>query len=350
VVHQTTMVMNRLSNPTRSFEQIVEDQRQWVKDHVPFDTVVRMPTMQFVTVGSEDHKAMAGALVPFQDPNVKSSHPDQYELTDHALRQLLSRLGYDRRLYDKLAAAGRLNALNINYLIQHYYNDLVMLRCQDTNVVRGFLTDRYEPFDNLELFEAVAPYMEDAEIRWDYNDPTVTHLSATFPHTETAIKHKGDIVKTGIHISNSEVGLRSVTIASYTFRLVCSNGMIGGGENGGIFRFRHTGDGDNLRDKVKAAIESTYLETTRIIAQFKEALNKTINDPASYLENIARDKANNVTQEQYKQMLDAYLLEPDNNLYGVVNAITRTANTHYDGEDRFMLERLGQKVLSQGLK
>jgi len=332
----------------RPFTQILADQRQWVVDHAPFDTVVKLPLMQFMTIGSEEHEAATGALVPFKDTSIVSAHPDQYELREHALKQLLARLGYDRKLFDKLAGAGRLLALDLNYLIQNFYNETVQLRCMDRNQVRGFLTDSYEPFDNLELFEAVEPFMAGAETKWDYSDDEVTHLSVTWPNTTTEIK-VGDVVKTGIHISNSEVGMRSVTIASYVYRLKCSNGMIGRSGDGGMFRFRHTGDGDNLRNRIKAAIEATYMETTTIIAQFKEALNRTINDPASYLETIAKDKGNSLTQEQYKKMLDSYLIDPEPNLYGVVNAITRTAHEHYAGETRFDMERLGQKVLSQGL-
>lgn len=338
---------NLTGKTPRTFQKILADQRQWVKEHAPFDTVIKLPLTQFITVDSDEHKAMAGALVPFKDASIQSVHPDQYDLSDYAMKQLLARLGYDTRLYQKLAGAGKLNLWNINYLIQNFYTDFVRLRCQDHNLVRGLVTQSYEPFDNLELFEAVEPYMENAETHWDYSDPVLTHLSVTWPHTATEIR-VGDVVKTGIHITNSEVGARSVTIAAYTYRLKCSNGMTGR-EDGGIYRFRHTGDGDNLRDKIKAAIESTYMETTKMIGQLKEALNKQINDPATYLENIAKDKNNGVTQDQFKNMLNSFLNEPENNLYGVVNAVTRTAHEYYTGETRYDLERLGQKVLNQGL-
>ena len=36
----------------------------------------------------------------------------------------------------------------------------------------------------------------------------------------------GDIVQSGIIISNSEVGLGSVSIQPLVYRLVCSNGMV----------------------------------------------------------------------------------------------------------------------------
>ena len=334
----------------RPFSQVLSDQRQWVVDHAPFDTVVKLPLMQFMTIAADQSTPAAAALVPFKDAQIQSNHPNQYEMTEYAMKQLLSRLKYDRDLFNKFAKVGmdRLNVININTLIQHYYKELVMLRCIDQNKIRGFLTDSYEPFDNLELLQAVEPYMSGAETHWDYSDDEVTHLSVTWPNTQTEIK-VGDIVKTGIHISNSEVGLRSVTIAPYIYRLKCKNGATGR-EDGGMFRFRHTGDGDNLRKKVRAAIESTYMETTTIIAQFKESLNKTISDPASYMESIAKDKSNNLTQEQYKHMLDSFLTEPENNLYGVVNAITRTAHEYYTGETRYDLEKLGIKVLGQGLK
>jgi hypothetical protein len=121
------------------------------------------------------------------------------------------------------------------------------------------------------------------------------------------------------------------------------------GSSGGMYRFRHVGDSDKLRDQVKAAIETTHLESTKIIAQFKASLDKAIADPFSYMEKVAKDKTNDMTQEQFKAAMDAYLLEPEANLYGVTNAITRAAQT-FSGETRFDMERLGAKVLNDGLK
>lgn len=47
--------------------------------------------------------------------------------------------------------------------------------------------------------------------------------------------------------------------------------------------------------------------------------------------------------------LEAFMEEPENNLFGVTNAVTRAAQW-YTGEDKFHLERVGAKVLAEGLR
>ena len=184
-------------------------------------------------------------------------------------------------------------------------------------------------------------------MRWYHQDDLTLHISVTWPRTQEEVK-VGDVVQRGLHVSNSEVGLRSVTIAGYVWRLKCKNGAIGG-EGAGIRRFRHMGDGDSMRDKVRAAIEETQLQGERIIAQFKAAVNKAIEDPFTYLEQVAKDKNNQMTQEEFKAALDAFMLEPDPTLYGVANAITRAAQK-YAGDERWEMEKLGVKVLTAGLR
>lgn len=43
------------------------------------------------------------------------------------------------------------------------------------------------------------------------------------------------------------------------------------------------------------------------------------------------------------------LTEPENTLFGVTNSITRAAQG-YEGEDKYHLERVGVKVLTEGLR
>ena len=210
------------------------------------------------------------------------------------------------------------------------------------------MSAQYEPFDNLELLTILEPFCQDAAVKWYYSDEVTLHVSVTWPKTEEEVK-VGDVVQRGIHISNSEVGVRSVTVAGYVYRLKCSNGMVGGGEGGGMRRFRHVGDTNKLRDQVTAAIDETFLESQRILTQFKASLEKAVEDPFNYLERVAKDKTNDVTQDEFKAAMDAFMLEPDANLFGVTNAITRAAQG-FDGEQRFHLERVGAKGLTEGLR
>jgi hypothetical protein len=232
----------------------------------------------------------------------------------------------------------------INYLIQHgAYDKDAMFRLQDNDQMRAFMSGSFEPVDNLELLTMLEPYVGNGVLRWEYTDELTTHLSISFPSKSTQIK-VGDIVEQGIHISNSEVGVRSVTIAGFVYRLKCKNGAIGGGD-GDSFRFRHVGDRDRIRQAIEAAIQSVRNEALKITEGFKEALKKRISDPADQIEKICANEKD-MTQEMFKKIIDAYAEGKEGKtMFGVSQAFSRAAQD-YKGEDSFMLQKISVKVLS----
>jgi len=93
---------------------------------------------------------------------------------------------------------------------------------------RAFLSDRYRRIDNIDVAQAVLPII--AEIpgaRVDSTEITENrmYLKVINPRLEAEVS-KGDVVQAGIVISNSEVGLGSVSVMPLVYRLVCLNGMI----------------------------------------------------------------------------------------------------------------------------
>ena len=334
------MTIDSYQNQTQtSFQEIITNARLWETTHQPLDRTAKLNLFQYIV-----EEGQGGALVPFQSPEMGRSIPTLY-LQQHAHDQLLSRLDFAQSTFDKLPT--KLNILALNWLIQNYYNKDVLIRTQDGNKARALLSAKFEPFDDLELLTILEPFCQDAAVKWYFSDDMTLHVSMTWPKTEEEIK-VGDVVQRGIHISNSEVGVRSVTVAGYVYRLKCSNGMIGRGEGGGLRRFRHVGDSDRLRDQITSAIDETFLESQKLLTQFKASLEKAVDDPYSYLERIAKDKTNEMTQDQFKQSMNAFLLEPDGNLFGVTNAITRAAQG-YNGDEKYGMERLASKVLTEGL-
>jgi len=333
--------IRRLNQREVAFADVIGEARQWSADHNPFDRTTKLPLFQYVI-----EEGTGGALVPFKDPNDPRPQDPGVGLLPHAHGQLLSRLDFAKRTFEKLPP--KLQILNLNWLIQNHYDKEVLLRIIDENKVRALMSADFEPFDDLELLTIAEPYIGDGTVRWYHTDDQVLHLSITWPNTEEEIR-VGDVVQTGLHISNSEVGLRSVTIAGVVWRLKCSNALIGGGEGGGMRRFRHVGDTNKLRDQVKATIEETKLESTKVLSQFKASLEKAIDDPFNYLERVAKDKTNEMTQDDFKAAMDAFLTEPENTLFGVTNSLTRAAQG-YQGEDKYHLERVAAKVLNEGLR
>jgi len=324
-----------------TLQEVVEEKADWVRVHTPEDKSTILGLFQFVV-----NEGSGGALVPLDR---RLSIP-AVDLRPHAMDQLLNRLDYNKRLFGRLP--GKLNLLALNWLIQNEKERQALLRIQDGNQCRALLSGQYEAFDTLQLLQELVPLCGGAKVRVAYDDDLTFHLSLTFPDTATELVHpdgeharRNDIIEQGIHISNSEVGLRSVTVAGYVYRLICSNGLIsyGNGE-GGMFRFRHTGDSDNLRDRVRSAVESTFLDAQKITAQFQNALNIAISDPATRLQQVVED--NNLSKEDYKAMLDRFMEEPEQNLFGVVNAITAAARDE-EGEKAYELQRIAAKTLSR---
>lgn len=316
----------------KTFADVKNEISDWRHLHQPFDRVDNLSLLVFNPFVESKH----GQLVKV------NNQADSLMLMPHAFNQLMSLLRYDKELYGRLP--DKLNFANVNWLIQN--SDVlkrkgVLLRCQDLNQIRAILSDRYEDFDNEELLNMVEPYCSNAEVKWSYSDDEVFHLSLTFPGTLTEVQ-PGDEVMQGLHISNSEVGMRSVTIASYVWRLRCSNGMVSRGDDG-MFRFRHMGDSDRIRELVRSAIETAYAKSTGIVERFKQALQVKVDNVPDYMENIVKN--NKLSGDEFKIMLDTWGQEPGNTLFHVSNAISSMAHRTDNGEKAYEYMQLAERVL-----
>jgi hypothetical protein len=342
-------------------KQVVQELRRWDREHKPTDLGTRLNLFQYIQNVYPDGSMTGGrgALVPLAKGVTRLP---QIELRDTAHDQMLARLQYGKPLYSRLPE--KLNALNINWLIQNEGDRSALLRMVDKNQARALMTTAYQPFDNLDLMEAVLPYVGNGKVKMAYTAEDVFQITIIFPKTKTKIK-TGDVVERGIYIRNSEIGKSSVTIAGVLWRANCLNQLIGHSYGGGNYgdgienkgfkngrargeessfvRFRHTGDTDRLQSGIQSAIESCYLESTKLISQFKQSLKVAVDDPASRLQKIVED--NDLTPDDFRQMLDNFMTEPDKNMFGVVNAITATARDR-DGDDQYQLQRVASRELA----
>ena len=330
------MYYERVNKDAPTLTQVVDRLKDWQVQHAPFDRTSQINLFQFVI-----EEGKGGALVPLGNHLEEGSHMPTIYLRPNALSQYLTRLQYPHGFYQRIPS--RLNCLNVNWLVQNGgFQREALFRIQDENQARALMTDVYQPVDNLDLLQMIEPYLGDGKVRWHYDDELTFHMSVSFPNYAEELK-KGDIVERGIHISNSEVGLRSITIAGYLYRLVCTNGLIGSGGGGDSYRFRHVGNVERLREKVQGAIESAKLEVERVVAQFKNALTVKIDEPFQYIERMAKDKE--LSQEELKAVLNSFMeaSEDKDNLFGVSQAISNAANV-FEGERSYELQRIAVDV------
>ena len=280
-------------------------------------------------------------LIPFKATDSPAKEP--LVLQEHALRQLCTRTGVPFLFFKKCPQV--LREYNVAWFMQHLESEKnVMFRMVKGNQVRAILSDRYAPFDDIELFKILAEFMDGTEeVVFENFSDTSSHVRITW-HSKAEEIQPGDIVEQGLHIANSEVGLRSVTIIGIIHRLKCKNGLVAREKVGG---FRHIGDPERIRSHVQQVIEDVQHDSERLLVKFRQSLEKQIDQPLQIINRLAED--HELTKEEYESILNSFMAEPSKSLFGVVNAVSNSAQRCSDADRRFEMEALASSVLDTHL-
>ena len=278
--------------------------------------------------------------------------------------QMGTYLGIPAKYYDKMRGENpELLAENINSWFNKQPKTR-MVRSLD-GTARAFLSDRYRRIDNFEIAQTVLPIigeMPDAKIESCEVTDERMYIKVVNPRLTTEVV-PGDIVQSGLMITNSEVGLGSMTIQPLVYRLVCSNGMV---VNDAKTRKYHVGRGNEayedfslysdetliandkalllkVRDTVKAVVDQTRFEkVVEMMRQAKGAKITTANIPAM-VELAASDFG--YSKQEGQGILDYLIRGGDLSLYGFANATTRYAQDVKSYDRSTALESIGYSIM-----
>ena len=287
-----------------------------------------------------------------------------FGINEIAHDQIGDALGIPDKYYDKMRKDNpSLLAQNVNSWFQKDPKER-MIRTLD-NDVRAFLSKQYRRIDNYPIAMTVLPIiadMQDTKIESCELTDRKMYIKVVNPRL-TAEVVPGDIVQSGIIISNSEVGAGSVEIQPLVYRLVCSNGMV---VNDASTKRRHVGRGnvasedftlysdetlrldDNaflakVRDTVKAIADQTRFDrVVDMMRNAKDAKIVTANIPAM-VELAGTDFGFNKAESQ--GILDHLIRGGDLSLYGIANAVTRFAQDVESYDRSTELESVGYDIL-----
>ena len=348
----------------KPFQETLDRTRQRLAELNPEDRRTRLDLFAFVFPGQE--ASASPALVPLGN----GALPQAIMLSPFALGQLLEKVGYPKKLLEALP--GKAVQFDVNWLLQHGLEDrMSLIRVVKGNTARAILGSRYTPLDDFQLLEAAAPYLEGAVVRYEGFGELSTHITVTWP-----AEQEGGLER-GLHLANSEVGVRAITIEAVAWRVVCGNVLpaIGGNgddsfyESGGRYfrrvragahdltggregtvkagwRFIHTGDPQRLVAFVQDAIADTKRQYDTLLARWRGALQAQLPDPLGAMEGMVRE--GDLTSDQFKRLLEAWAEEKSefgNSVAGVTNAFTRAAQAEIDPEERYRLQALGTASL-----
>lgn len=294
------------------------------------------------------------------------------EATDLAHRQVAEWADIPVSYYKKMwVETPELLATNVNHWFNHPKQETRrMVRTLDGRV-RAFLSDRYRRIDNEHIAEAVLPQLLGSDdikiVSADVTD-TRLYIKAVFPRITGEVK-RGDIVQSGVLISNSEVGLGPLHVSPLVFRLACTNGLITDASDALGLKKYHIGrkvkSSDEgyeiytdetlmaddralmlkLRDTVVAAKSSAVF--AKILAKMQEAATgQKIERPMAAVEVMGRTFGLN--EGERLSVLETLIRDGDYSRWGAVNAVTEAANNNPEYDRATEFEILGGTILNLG--
>ncbi len=260
-------------------------------------------------------------LVPVKDVSFEGldtmiigeeSHP----IRPVAQRQIATRLGTPHSYLTKCDAD--LQTDNLEYWLAREKNDQFFVRF-DGVAVRALFTPRYTPVDHIRVLERLD------EMGFGPGEKIQLALDAEFMSLSIPDSHKtfavgnDDKLTPGISISNSEVGLASLSIAAFVLRLICTNGMVA--QTAVKTSYRHISM--KIMDEFPAALEKVGTELDAQRDQFRLSLESKVDDPASTIHAFNRQFQLKEPEIDAVSWAYPHEMEHPATMFNVVNTYTK---------------------------
>jgi hypothetical protein len=307
-----------------------------------------------------DTSAMQMVIQDDNRPVLEIPSHGTFPIMSHAHNQIGARTKIPAAYYDRMVTdAPQLLATNVNTWFKRN-PEKRMVRTLGGNT-RAFLSNRYQRVENEQIAEAALPVLYDLPgvqvVSSEVTDRRL-YIHFTVPSIIGEVK-VGDVVQAGGIISNSEVGLGSISVSGLVWRLICLNGM----KTADAFRRNHVGrqvdEGElewaedtmiaddkaillKVRDMVRAVVDET---------KFRANLDKmrgltdarVTGDPVKAIEVLAQKVGANETEKG--SILRALIQGGDLSAWGMLNAVTAQAHTAKSYDRAVEFESAGGALL-----
>lgn len=224
-----------------------------------------------------------------------------------------------------------------------------LLRAREHDL-RAVLSERYSPLDNRTLLDELHTLLPSHyRVDWFGISDESLHLRVVDPARYREVL-PNDALTVGIHLANSEVGFRSVTVDALVYRLVCTNGLIRLVKGKSLMRQRHLHVSPTcFVGALGEAIECALQESESFLEELQRATQTPVPHVVEVMEKIGEKW--HLSEEVQQTAQKALLQEPasqQESLYGLVNAYTAAAQRLPD-EMRYDLEVLAGNLAQHGV-
>jgi Domain of unknown function (DUF932) len=287
---------------------------------------------------------------------------EEMPATDYAHAQMASRIQVPKPYYDRMRRESpALLSTNINHWLGQKQGETSLIRTL-RGQMRAFLSNRYRIVDNHEILEMVIKELKEMGdgIRIASCDVTEQkmYLKVVNTNIEAAIS-VGDVVQAGFVLSNGELGNGSISVEPFIYRLVCTNGLTLKDKK---IRKNHAGRTHEdmalfandtiqaiydvfklkIRDLVRSAISITTFHEA--VADLQASKNDIITGHSATAVELTA-KAIGLNSDESSSVLDHLTRAGDLSRFGMLNAVTRTAEDIESYDRATEVERLGSSVL-----
>jgi len=300
------------------------------------------------------------------DEHMEINGEGVFDVNRVAETQIASEYGIPQRYYDRMASVPGLRAHNLNSWLDHMRETEPerrrVVRTLD-RTARAYVSDRFKTqiYDNFNLMQGLLPvFQQFDDIRFASQSLTDTrmYLQVVFPSLQREVK-VGDAVQFGLTITNSEVGMGSVDISRFIWRLICLNGAVGQS----LMRKYHVGrriEGEDrsiyadetivadmesfrlrLRDVIRHELEETKIDM--ITKQLQGAAETPVKNVVETVKNVTSRWKFSETESD--QILTNMVNEGSATKWALVNSITALSHDLESRDRQFEIEKIGNDVL-----
>lgn len=288
----------------------------------------------------------------------------EFGITDHAHGQIAAKLDIPKKFYDRLGVDYPGQWGQVTNAILANEPKRTMVRTLRGHA-RAVMSDSYRALDNYELLNAILPILgaipDVVFPRMSLTD-TRMYITALSPGISADVA-EGDSVCAGVRIQNSEVGNGSLAVYPLIWRKICDNGMVreafgqrkyhvGGRAEDSEDAYRVFSDETRqladaaffakMGDVVRAAVSDTLFG--QMVDQLRNASDQHIEgDVVEAVTEVT--KRFDLTDGEQSGVMRHIIEGGDLSMWGMVNAITRTAQDTADFDRAMDLERIGGRVI-----
>lgn len=292
---------------------------------------------------------------------------EEFTISEPAHAQIASKTGLPLKTYRRLQQdyPNQYDDL-VDAILDRESRD-VMARTLDGRL-RALVSNRFRAIDHYAVTEAALTAIHDEHPDMHVASAQITdtnlYLKFVFPSVTAEVK-RGDVVRSGLIVKNSETGHGSLDVAPFLERLACLNGLV----TQSFFRKSHLGqtmqvDDDGVaaewfRDETREAddkvllmklgdvvrgtvTEDGFLKTIKLLQDSTEDVIE--GDPAAAVVEVA--KQHNLSDGERGGVLRHLIEGGDLSRYGVIQAVTRTAEDVPSYDRATELETMGGRILA----